>query len=117
MSCVGSVIPPGGGKKLYFATGLTVELEWKYGDDVEEVQTRAWNFESSTLPDEQLAIIQGNNNPTIYNNILTGVTIKDPATLVLNNVNQSFSGTYEFRLTARKGSDNSKVEVVITGMF
>jgi hypothetical protein len=48
--------------------------------------------------------------------ILPGISITKPATLVLNNVNQSYDGTYRFTLVATESVSEFDVRVLIAGI-
>ena len=76
---------------------------------------REWRFTSSdgSSLNKRLARIIDDDDPEYFNSGLSGVSIVKPATLVLNNVNQTYDGTYGFLLSAPVGGGSSKVVVFI----
>jgi hypothetical protein len=120
LSCVGEVFPPPGGMEKYFALGSNVTLQWTYNDNASTVRFRSWHFTSSDGSEEKVIaeIDIGNKPPDILNSDLPRVRIEKPATLVLENVNLKYDGTYRFQLAAARGGGGSKsVTVIITGTF
>ena len=66
---------------------------------------------------EQLAEILLDGAPQVYNSSLSGVYIEKPATLVLEDVDLSYNGTYQFQLLILTSGrvETSKVVVFIAG--
>ena len=117
--CLGQITSPPDGSRLYFLNGSTANITWSFDDKVSTVSFRAWFFTSSDgsivgkrlgrINDEDKLRIDGNSG-------LSGVKIIKPATLILENVNQTYNGTYVFDLTAPNGG-RSKVVVFIASKF
>ena len=113
------ITSPPDGTRLIFVPGLTANITWSFDDKISTVSFRAWFFTSSDgsinakrlgrINDEDKLRIDGNSG-------LSGVKIIKPATLILENVNQTYSGTYQFDLTAPVGG-RSKVIVFIASKF
>ena len=80
---------------------------------------REWRFTSSDglFLSKRLARIIDDDDPQYFKSGLSGVSIVKPATLVLNNVNQTYDGTYGFLLTAPAGGGSSTVVVFIASKF
>ena len=76
---------------------------------------RAWYFTSSdgSMVYDLLARIIADGIPDIYTSGLPGVSIIKPATLVLQNVNQTYNGTYQFYLSGVDSARSSQVNVVV----
>ena len=112
---VGEIRPPSG-TKLIFLNGTTARIEWIL-IDVTDIDFRKWSFTSSNgkIVDENLAIIIDDDPPVIRTRLLN-VTVEPPATLVLNNVNKTYDGTYKFFLSANPSS-LVHVVVFIAGKF
>ena len=74
---------------------IKVELYWCI-----EIRLRAWFFTSSDgkFSDKLLAEISRDNDPVIETQKLD-VDVEKPATLILNNVDMTYNGTYTFYLT------------------
>ena len=99
-NCVGQQINlPPGGKIQTFLKGSTVRLKWNY-TSTSTVRLRYWTFTSSDgkFSDITLAEISRDKDPTIETKELN-VKVEKPATLILNNVNITYNGTYQFYLT------------------
>jgi hypothetical protein len=115
---IGVVIPPPGGNEKYFAPGSNVTLQWTYSD-ASNVRYWFWYFTSSASgsKEELIAEIDSSKNLTmVKSSSLHAVRIERPATLVLENVDLKYDGTYRFSLGATGGGE-SKVIVFITGKF
>lgn len=79
--------------------------------------SRSWFFTSSDgLRSGPLAAIPLDIDPVMRMGILPGISITKPATLVLNNVNQSYDGTYRFTLVATESVSEFDVRVLIAGI-
>ena len=91
--------------------GSTVNLQWNFDDDIKSVITRTWRFFGHS-DSKILAVILVDGKPVIRDKLLK-FEIKNRATLVLKNVNESYNGTYEFTLDADKKKYVSKAVVVI----
>ena len=117
LSCSGKIVPPSDGTVLNFLPGSSVNITWDFDDEISQVASRSWSFTSSDgLRSGALGVIVFNSQPQIRKNVLPGVDIMKPATLVLNNVDYSFDGTYTFTITAVE-SDTSNVIVFIASKF
>ncbi len=82
-------------------------------DEISKVASRSWSFTSSDgLRSAYLGGILFDSQPGVQRNILPGIDIKKPATLVLSNVSHIYDGTYTFRLSATE-TDQSNVRVFI----
>ena len=80
---------------------------------------RAWYFTSSdgSIDGERLGRIIDDEEPRADKDSgLSRVTIVKPATLILENVNQTYNGTYRFDLTGPVGG-RSEVVVFIASKF
>ena len=98
--------------------GSTVNITWSFNDDVSQVSSRVWYFTSSdgSFVNTLLASIFRDGQPQIEDSGLSGVSILKPATLLLENVNQTYDGTYRFDLSGRDGG-RSAVVVFIASTF
>ncbi len=121
----GKVHLPPGGDRLTFAPGTTAKIKWSFDANISEVRYRSWLFltnndrkrstERSTFLGYTLAFLYKDSDPEIYSK-LSGVAIEKPATLVLNNVNTSYNGSYGFWIVAPgEPRDPSYVSVFIAG--
>lgn len=92
-------------------------LQWTYSG-ISDALLWSWYFTSSRgSKEERIAHIDSSKKLTIVNSSsLPRVIIERPATLVLENVDLKYDGTYRFNLGATGGGD-SKVIVFITGKF
>ena len=116
-SILGKIIPPPDGTVLTFLPGSSGNITWDFDDEISKVATRSWTFTSSDgLRSGTLGIIGFNSQPQIRKDVLSGVDIIKPATLELNNVDNSFDGIYKFSLTATE-SDTSNVILYIASKF
>ena len=106
---LGEIRPPSG-TKMIFLNGTTARIKWSL-IGVTNIRFRSWSFTSSDgrIVNENLAIIIDDDPPVIRTQLLH-ITVELPATLVLNNVNKTYNGRYEFNLTAKP---NSLVHVVV----
>jgi hypothetical protein len=118
--CSGEIISPAEGTTYYFTPGSTKRLTWKFTcDDISNcVKGRNWLFtpmDASSDEKRILASITNNDTSTPFSPTGLSFEIEKPSTLLLKNVNRSYSGTYEFSVMA--GSMNySRVTVFITGI-
>ena len=82
------------------------------------MESRTWFFtHSDSSGKSRLAAILANTTPVRLSKDLE-FNIITPGTLVLNNVNQSYDGTYEFVLGVKnQPDDTSTVRVYIAGTF
>ena len=80
---------------------------------------REWRFTSSdgSFLYKRLARIIDDDDPQYFNSGLSGVSIVKPATLVLNNVNQTYDGIYQFVLAGNGGVRYSQSVVFIASKF
>ena len=120
MSFIGKIISPRDGTELIFLPGSTENITWTFDDNPSET-LRTWFFTSSDgLRAGLLGGIFSDFQPQIrQDNLLIPVfNITKPATLILNNVNQSYNGTYRFILKAdRQPKVTSDVIVFIASKF
>ena len=112
---VGKIRPPSG-TKMIFLNGTTARIKWSL-INVTDIEYRKWSFTSSDgkIVSENLATISNDNTLVIQTRLLN-VTVEPPSTLVLNNVNKTYDGTYEFALLA-KPNGLVNVVVFIAGKF
>ncbi|CAB3986177.1 opioid-binding cell adhesion molecule isoform X4 [Paramuricea clavata] len=112
--CEGRIIlPPDGTNRLTILPGESDSIIWNFDDDISAVASRSWSFTSSDgLRKGILGAISWNSQPVMQKKILPRISITNPATLALNNVNQSYDGTYTFSL-ASTDTDKSDVRVFI----
>ena len=99
--------------------GSTLNITWTFKDKLSDVYFRAWFFTSSdgSFVNEPIATIFDNDDPEIYDSGLSGISIAQPATLRLKNVNQTYDGTYRFDLISRCCGRSSRVVVFIASKF
>ena len=119
MCCLGQVISPPDGTRLTFLNGSTANITWSFDDKISTVSYRAWHFTSGdgSIVGKRLGRIIDNDKPEIDKDSgLLGVKIIRPASLILENVNQTYSGTYRFDLSAGVGG-KSEVVVFIASKF
>ena len=97
---------------MIFLNGTTARIKWTL-IGVTDIQFRKWSFSSSDgrIVDKDLATIN-KNNPPVKETRLLNITVEPPATLVLNNVNKTYNGSYKFTLIA-SNSPNGLVHVVV----
>ena len=115
--CLGGIISPAEGMELFFFPGSTVNITWKFDDDVSSLFVRAWYFKRGGGSSERLASIVDDNDPKIQRSSLSGVKIIKPATLILKNVNESYNGVYRFELSGSGLAVSIGVRVYIASMF
>ena len=101
MSFIGKIISPRDGIELTFLPGSTENITWTFDDNPSETLL-TWFFTSSDgLRVGFLGTIFSDFQPHIgQGNPLPMINITKPATLILNNVNQSYNGTYRLILKA-----------------
>ena len=110
---LGKVHLPPGGSRLTFAPGTTAKIKWSFDARISKVIFRAWYFTSSdSAAEEVIAYIRRDFDIEIVNSSLPGVAIEKPATLVLENVDSSYNGTYGFQIAA-SGEQGSIFEVAV----
>ena len=89
--------------ELIFLPGSTGNITWKFDDDLSKILFRYWSFtssEGSTRRTFFVLMLAGNRSQQkICKGVLPKFDIIKPATLVLYNLNQSYDGTYRFRLS------------------
>ncbi len=115
--CLGGITSPPDGTEYVFLPGQTAKIKWEFNDAISSLRLRIWAFTSSvgSLKDKGLASISKNKSTEIETKLFE-VDIERPATLVLKNVNQSYTGIYRFSLTAST-SFTSDVGVSIASKF
>ena len=112
--CEGKIISPPNRTVLIFLPGTSENITWKFDDEVAQVTSRTWYFTSSDgLRSGTLGVIAYDRKPNLTQNVLSGVNIIKPATLVLNNVNHSYDGVYTFDLQPADVTYSSEVTVYI----
>ena len=112
MCCPGQITSPPHGTRLIFLNGSTANITWSFDDEISTVFYRGWQFTSSddSIHGRRLGKISDNDEPEIDEDSgLSGVTIIRPATLILENVNLTYNGTYRFDLSARVGGQSEVV--------
>ena len=100
-------------------SGSTVFINWTFTDDP-ATSVLEWYFEPGDGSSQQhLATKYLGGEAEIHSSSLSRVTIEDPATLVLTNVDQNYNGTYIFALKASGflNSETSDVVVLIASKF
>ncbi|XP_028399307.1 poliovirus receptor-like isoform X2 [Dendronephthya gigantea] len=113
-SCEGIITQPPDGTTLFFSPDQSkAEIVWSFSDEITKVRFRDWSFLSSDGSIQALAEIQNDGEPKILTNKLLGIEIRKPATLILNKVNESYNGTYQFALKTALTTISS-VSVFIT---
>ena len=119
MCCLGEITSPPDGTRLYFLNGSTANITWSFDDKISDVNSRVWHFTSSdgSIDNKRLGRIFGDATPEVDEaSGLSGVKIEKPASLILENVNLTYNGTYQFDLSALVG-DRSEVVVFIASKF
>ena len=118
MCCLGGIISPADGANFIFLPGTTAKVTWIFDDAISSVFSRTWFFtRRGGSRSERLAVITGDSYPVVRKNILPGVEIVKPGTLLLRNVNQSHNGIYKFELSASGPAVASDVTVFIASKF
>ena len=117
MCCLGKITSPDDGTNITIIPGESDNIIWLFDDMISNVGSRTWFFTSSDgVRKGPLGGILSDSTPAPQNGVLSGIGITKPATLTLNNVNQSYDGTYRFTLTATE-TDMSNVRVFIASKF
>ena len=101
---VGRISLPPAGKTLTILPGSNTRIEWSLAGAVGFGDTRFWTFISRNGSINVIARIVDDNEPEIFAKNLLKIEIEKPATLVLNNVNDSYNGVYRFEIWPRVGS-------------
>jgi hypothetical protein len=97
--CLGKLIPPAPGTRFIFLPGATGKISWAFDDVVSHLILRSWHFiRKDGSNSELLASIILDGDPQIYSLPDIDISVEKPATLVLRNVNQNYSGIYRFNL-------------------
>ena len=112
---LGKICLPPGGPNLTFISGSTAKIKWSFDVNISHVNGRIWYFEGSGRKMEIATIIKDQDS-IIRPSPLFWVSIEKPATLVLKNVNQSFTGTYTFGIYTTDWEPLSLVFVSIKGI-
>ena len=82
------------------------------------MSSRLWYFTRSGCSGRELIVsISHDDNPRIRQNLLSGVDVVKPATIILKNVSQSYNGKYEFILVGSKLVLPVGVRVVIASKY
>ena len=80
--------------------------------------SRSWFFKSSDgLRTGPIGAIAFDYSPALRKNILSGISVIKPATLVLSNVNQSYNGTYRFDLITATEIFTCEIIVFVASKF
>ena len=96
--CEGKIFPPSNGTGVTIIPGSTEKIVWSFDDDIKSFTIRTWTFTPSDgRPQVGLARIQGDGDVQILNTSYE-FAVEKPATLLLENVNLTYNGTYEFSL-------------------
>ena len=120
MCCLGKITAPDDGTELIFLPGSTKNITWTFDDDISQVASRTWSFASSDGSGIRvIAILTFDTQVSKRDGILPSFDIKKPATLTLNNVDQSYNGTYRLVLNIDGLPDDfiSDVTVFIASKF
>jgi hypothetical protein len=121
LCCLGKITSPPDGTELTFLEGSSDSITWIFDDDIsKDVILRTWSFTSSAGSGTRvLALLSFDTQLFKRNGILPAFDIKKPATLILNNVNQSYNGTYRLALKIDGVGDDfiSDVTVFIASKF
>ena len=93
-----------------------MKITWTFDDDISNVIVRTWSFTSSDSSSKRTIALAIVNSRVV--NFLPQFMVIPPATLVLNNVSQSYDGTYEFKLEVNGWrAYRSNVRVFIASKF
>ena len=111
---LGQIISPPDGSELFVLNGSNVRIEWSLQDGL-TINYRSWTFKRNSSADVFLGSISRTGKIDIATK-LYDVDIEKPATLVLNNVNASYEGRYEFNLITT-GPTIYSVLVIVPGEF
>jgi hypothetical protein len=111
---LGQIISPPDGSELFVLNGSNVRIEWSLQDGL-TINYRSWTFKRNSGADVFLGSISRTGTIDIATK-LYDVDIEKPATLVLNNVNASYEGRYEFNLITT-GPTIYSVLVIVPGEF
>ena len=114
--CSGQIIPPTNGTKLTFLPGTTRKIDWSVVS-TSQIRLRSWSFKSTD--GSRKGDLTGFNGVT-YDpknlSLIPRFEIEEPATLILQNVDDRYDGMYTFRLIRRNVvEERSKVTVIIAG--
>jgi hypothetical protein len=96
----GEITSPRDGEKDLFLSGETAKIKWEIDDLISAVQFRIWSYKSSEGATAHRLARIFDDGSTDRGTKLFNFTIERPSTLVLNNVNQSYNGIYQFAYTA-----------------
>ena len=114
LCCLGQITSPPDGTNMTVLPGSTVNITWTFKDKLSDVSFPEWRFTSSngSFKGKVLATIH-RGTLQIEDSGLSGVSVVEPATLLLRNVNQTYDGTYRFVLFSRFCVGSSEVVVFI----
>ena len=98
--CLGQTISTPDGTKLTILPGSSENITWNYVEDPPNFADRSWHFTSTDGSHSAalLAQITSAFGLQVVKSILPRIAITEPSTLSLNNVSQSYDGTYGFSL-------------------
>jgi hypothetical protein len=118
--CLGQIISPTDGTKLTILPGFNKNITWNYTADPPNFAGRSWFFTSTDGSHSAalLAQITAAFGLQVVKNVLPRIAITEPSTLSLNNVSQSYDGTYQFNLKIGARQEvSSNVRVYIASKF
>ena len=114
--CSGQIIQPTNGTKLTFLPGTTGKIDWSVVSTL-DIRVRTWSFKSTdgSRTGDLTGIIGTIQEPKNLS-LIPRFKIEEPATLILENVDDRYDGMYTFRLRRRNVAEEmSEVTVIIAG--
>ena len=98
--------------------GQNARLDWTFVGDPSRA-TLVWYFtrRGAGFKEEQIAVKFRSNNAIITNSSLPRVSVENPATLVLKNVDARYNGKYRLAVLVGVVLSESSVELFIAGEF
>lgn len=114
--CSGQIIRPTNGTKLTFLPGTTRKIDWSIAS-TSQIRLRTWSFKSTdgSRTGELTAIVGTIHEPKNLG-LIPRFEIEEPATLILQNIDETYNGMYTFRLIRRNvREEKSEVTVIIAG--
>ena len=110
---------PAFGNLTFISNGTDVTLPWTYNFGSATVLSVQWQFsktgESGSF--KVLAALPSAGEPIIRNDTFSGISVIRPATLVLQNVNLDYNGTYRISINVfgLTGLQTSDILVIVLG--
>ncbi|XP_028399387.1 hemicentin-2-like isoform X1 [Dendronephthya gigantea] len=95
--CEGKIFPPPEGTELTFLPGTDGKIRWSFDDDLSSGSFRAW-YRRKTLDGKAKLLAQIIDDDSVPSFLAPGYAIEGNATLVIQNVNESHNGIYQFFL-------------------